>query len=449
MRVVLFCLLSILSLVCRASILPSGAFVITQAAWQTHNSQYLTKPASLMKLLTATAAWDQLGPSFEFHTILNVRKVAPHEADVLLTFQGDPTLQLDDLLALLSHLKAAGIRKISHFSIDDSAYSGHPWGVGQVWNDHGICFAAPTSAIIVNQNCVLGNLKATTPGQKAKLHLNRYAGFEVDNEVVTQDLPKDQCEPLLTARSDNHYLLSGCLSTQQKYLPMAFSVIDEHRYIQAILTRALKDLGVDWSKQLDYHAKWDHVDQQWVHSSKPLKVLLKKMLKHSDNVIADSLFKRLGAHYSQHSGSFTSGEKGLWQSLEKLGITKQNQVVRDGSGLSRENLLYAATLYNVLLLWRDNPKFRPLIDDLPISGIDGTLKYRRSLFHKPFYRHVLAKTGSMSGVANLAGYIKVKGKLKPFVLMANQLASLDESQSSTKALGSYEQQFLLKGFNNR
>ncbi|MFM2481210.1 D-alanyl-D-alanine carboxypeptidase/D-alanyl-D-alanine-endopeptidase [Celerinatantimonas sp. YJH-8] len=450
MRIVIGGLLLLIStLAVGRGLEPNGSLVVTQSSWQHQNTQYLVKPASLMKLVTATAALSQLGADFHFNTVLEINAFSSSQADIRLIFQGDPTLTLTQLQTLLSHLKQAGIRSVRHFYIDDSIYSGHPWGIGQVWNDHGICFAAPVSAIMVNRNCILGNLKPTQSGQLTRLHTQNYAGVSFDNQVITGDVGQLKCEPLLMATSHNHFVLTGCLPKQNGVMPLAFSVMDPRLYIQAIVTKYFKQNEISWSHQLMFNkGHLARVTQQWSNQSKPLSELLKEMLKHSDNLIADSLFKRLGvAVDDSQSGSYQSGAEAVWQILAKYGIQKSNQILMDGSGLSRENLLYADTLYKVLQLWQNHVRFRPLIDDLPVAGVDGTLRYRHALLKKPFVSHVFAKTGSMAGVANLAGYIQKAHQLRPFVMLASQLADTDPKLSSTELIQIFEQNFLQSGFN--
>lgn len=424
---------------------PPGALVITQAPWQQRHTEFLAKPASLMKLVTATAAWQTLGPDFRFATQLRYQRIDEQRGRVQLSFSGDPTLRIDDLIALFHQLKAAGVTHITELTIDDALYAGHPWGNGQVWNDHGICFAAPTTAIIISHNCIRGNLKPTQIGQPARLYMADYAGVEFTNHVVTEAAGEKPCEALHQVTSDNHFTLTGCIDRQRRVLPLAFSVVNVRAYLIAILERITDNQGIKWSGQPNFAAIDQALyPQALTHQSAPLTTLLRRMLKRSDNLIADSLFKQLGAQ-QYGIGTYQNSAEVVWQVLAAHQILRRNQVIQDGSGLSRENLLYAATLYDVLTLWRDEPTFSPLIDLLPIAGRDGTLKYRRSVLVPALKGHIQAKTGSMAGVSNLAGYVKSSQGLIPFVLMANQVSADDEAESAIKRMAHYERTWLLKG----
>lgn len=427
---------------------PPGALVITQASWQQRHTEFLAKPASLMKLVTATAAWQTLGPDFRFATQLRYQRIDPQTGRVQLSFSGDPTLRIDDLISLFHQLKSAGVTHITELTIDDSLYAGHPWGTGQVWNDHGICFAAPTTAIIVSHNCIRGNLKPTQVGQPARLYMADYAGVAFTNHVITQAPGEPPCEALHQVTSDNHFTLSGCIDRRRRVLPLAFSVVNVRAYLTAIIQRMTENQGIEWSGQPTFAAIDQALyPQAFTHQSASLTKLIHRMLKRSDNLIADSLFKQLGAQ-RYGTGTYQNSAEVVWQILAEHQIARRNQVIQDGSGLSRENLLYASTLYQILTLWRDNPTFSPLIDALPIAGRDGTLKYRRSVQSPVLKGHIQAKTGSMAGVSNLAGYVITSQGLSPFVLIANQVSADDEAQSAIKRMTDYETDWLLQSIAN-
>lgn len=427
---------------------PQGALVQTMAPWQAKpQQQYLAKPASITKLLTATAAWQTLGPKFVFKTQLHFKKVVAHQADVQLIFSGDPTLKLDNLIELISKLKRQGITKIRHFQIDDSRYGGHQWGLGQVWNDHGICFAAPISAAIVDHNCVLGNLKPTQIGQPGRLFVASFAGVSFSNQTLTTN-NEDNCEPLHAVNSDNHFRIYGCIGKDRKVLPLAFSVVNVRSYVKALVSKIIMNDKMTLSDKIIFAKVLKPYSNTFTHSSKPLAKLLHHMLKHSDNVIADSLTKQLAYAKTGLSGTFKSGVKVIWQVLAEHHINRENQVLNDGSGLSRENLIYPKTIYKVLKLWRDDSQFRPLIANLPVAGVDGTLRYRSSVMSAPLKANVIAKTGSMNGVSNLAGFVKIHAQLVPFVIMSNQVSSSDSDESAVDIMKENETKWLTAGMNH-
>ncbi|WP_438462351.1 D-alanyl-D-alanine carboxypeptidase/D-alanyl-D-alanine endopeptidase [Marinomonas sp. PE14-40] len=457
---------------------PKGALVITQSDWHSQNTQYLANPASLMKILTATLATETLGKNYRFKTELaydeKTLKKDRLSGPLTLTLTGDPSFTQKNLHSLLMTLSKAGVKKLDKVEIDASRYQGHAWSLGQVWNDHGICFAAPTSAAMINRNCVFGNLKATKAGQLAHFYLTPNSPLIVENQVVTLAANQaESCQILLKVLGANHYRLTGCIDEKRKTLPLGFSANEANTFFAHILLQELTLLGFGSEIEVSFidHApswlaKTDKSVKRITHHSTPLPKLVTRMLQRSDNLIADALFKASGHQYALNEAAdvaslktldaYQKGSLALMSLLDKNQIDSQGLVVRDGSGLSRENLLYATSLYQVLELWLSHPKFAWLVEVLPIAAQSGTLKNRESLKHDMLKGRVLAKSGSMQGVVNLAGFVQVadekKGlKLRPFVFMVNQFSkskAVKPAKFSIEelALFKFESGFLIQGF---
>jgi len=143
-------------------------------------------------------------------------------------------------------------------------------------------------------------------------------------------------------------------------------------------------------------------------------------MKESDNLIADILFKTIGAEYFQQPGNYRNGAKAMREILADKGLSLTSNVIADGSGLSRHNLVSAQTMFNVLEYIINHDDELQLLNTMPISGVDGTLQYRRGLLTKKLTGKVVAKTGSLKGLSNLVGIVKTeKNHMVPFVLMVS------------------------------
>ncbi|MFN9315257.1 MAG: D-alanyl-D-alanine carboxypeptidase/D-alanyl-D-alanine-endopeptidase, partial [Microcystis sp.] len=123
--------------------------------------------------------------------------------------------------------------------------------------------------------------------------------------------------------------------------------------------------------------------------SEPLAYLVEKVNKNSDNLLAETLLQMLG------------GVSGLQETLTKLGINSDSYKIGDGSGLSRQNLIKPNTLGQILQLMAENPDYRR---SLAIGGVDGTLTNR--FRQTPLEGRLQAKTGTLTGVTALAGYLE-------------------------------------------
>jgi D-alanyl-D-alanine carboxypeptidase/D-alanyl-D-alanine-endopeptidase (penicillin-binding protein 4) len=147
------------------------------------------------------------------------------------------------------------------------------------------------------------------------------------------------------------------------------------------------------------------------------------MLKKSDNLIADNLTKALGAKFFIQPGSFANGTKAIKQILfTKANIDLEAFPLADGSGLSRNNLMSSAAMAKVLhYIWQHDDTLN-LISRMPSAGIDGTLKYRQSMRKAPIKGAITAKSGSVYGSYNMAGFgLNEQGK--PSTLFIQFIAS--------------------------
>ncbi len=129
------------------------------------------------------------------------------------------------------------------------------------------------------------------------------------------------------------------------------------------------------------------------------------MLKRSDNLIADTLTKTLGAKFFVQPGSFTNGTEAIKQIIfSNTGIDIRNARLEDGSGLSRNNRISAKSMAAILrYIWQHEQELN-LIAIMPKSGESGTLQYRQSMRKAPIKGQLIAKSGSLYGTYNMAGY---------------------------------------------
>lgn len=154
-------------------------------------------------------------------------------------------------------------------------------------------------------------------------------------------------------------------------------------------------------------------------TSPTLKVILDWTLTWSDNLLAD----RIARAASKSAGNTPDNpgvEKTFRKLLEDLGISSANLVVKDGSGLSKENRVTASQISQLLMAISHNPMFEPLIKGLPVGGITGTLSERFIETAPNAVGLVRAKTGTLNGTTNLAGFIDSEDHEYIFVVIADK-----------------------------
>ncbi|CAE6912504.1 COG2027 D-alanyl-D-alanine carboxypeptidase (penicillin-binding protein 4) [Vibrio sp. B1FLJ16] len=369
-----------------------------------HPTEQLFPPASTLKIVTALAAKLELGDDFRFRTTLETSA-----SDAVINFVGDPTLQTEDLKKLLTLAKKNGLSKIEgDLWLDNSVFTGYNRAVGWPWDILGVCYSAPASAITLNKNCVQASIYTQKNGG-TRVFVPEHQPIQVKSsvETVSKSIQKSRhCDLGLLSNPDNHYELQGCLIEREKPLPLNFAVQDTERYTTRILATLLSELNIQVKGKVRVGSapqKQRKLVAQ--HQSKPLPDLLDKMLKESDNLIADTLTKTLGAKFFVQPGSFSNGTEAIKQIIfAKTGVDIRQARLEDGSGLSRNNRISAAKMAELLrYIWK-NDKTLNLITNMPKSGESGTLQYRQSMRSAPIKGQLIAKSGSLYGTHNMAGY---------------------------------------------
>lgn len=387
----------------------------------TGNTELLLPPASTQKVITALAAKLWLPDTFRYETQL-IQK----DKNLILAFSGDPNLTSADLKTLFSQYKAKqGDRIQGDILLDQSAFDGIEQPVAVPWDNLGICYSAPSTALSLDQNCFEGALYRNKTG-KTRLFVPKHFPVSIKNESTVVD-PNNKpalelCQLNLKASMDNNYLLQGCVAQSPKLIPLKFALQDTGQYAQVMIKHILRQLGIKLQGQIivmpteqkisPYHPK--QVIAR--HLSAPLPYLLQTMLVKSDNLIANNLLKTIGSTWYQTAGNFSNGSSAIKAILkEKAGIDLSRAQLADGSGLSRNNKVSARQMADILTyIWQQDANLQ-LIELLPISGKTGTLAYRKSMQAIEIKDKIAAKSGFITGSYNMMGYVLDKQR-KPYAI---------------------------------
>ncbi|MGY0614214.1 serine-type D-Ala-D-Ala carboxypeptidase [Vibrio sp. FJH11] len=369
-----------------------------------HPTEQLFPPASTLKIVTALAAKLELGDNFRFRTTIETSS-----SDTVIRFVGDPTLQTQDLKNLLILATKSGLKRIEgDLWLDNSLFTGYNRAIGWPWDILGVCYSAPASTITLDRNCVQASIYTQKNGGTRVFvpeHQPIYVKSSV--ETVSRAIQKSRhCDLDLLANPDNRYELRGCLVDRKDPLPLKFAVQDPDLYTSKKLETLLKQLNIELKGKIRVgNAPKKQRKLLAQHQSKPLPDLLDLMLKRSDNLIADTLTKTLGAKFFVQPGSFTNGTEAIKQIIfANTGVDIRQARLEDGSGLSRNNRISATKMADILrYIWKHEKELH-LIAIMPKSGESGTLQYRQSMRNAPIKGQLIAKSGSIYGTYNMAGY---------------------------------------------
>ncbi len=404
-----------------------------------YHSKQMALPASTMKVLTALAALLQLGPDYRFHTQLESKGTINDgtlQGDLVARFGGDPTLTRQDLRNMVTTLKKQGVKHIQgNLVIDTSVFASHDEAPGWPWNDLTQCFSAPPGAAIVDRNCFSVSLySAPNPGDKAFIRVASYYPVNMFSQVRTlaKGSPDAQyCELDVVPGELNRFTLTGCMTQRAEPLPLAFAIQDGASYAGALLKAELQAADIDYSGHLLRQTQVTQPANVLAETqSAPLHDLLKIMLKKSDNMIADTVFRTIGHERFGVPGTWRAGSDAVRQILrQKANVDLGNSIQVDGSGLSRHDLISPATMMQALQYIAQNDQQLNFISMLPLAGYDGTLRYRGGLHEAGVDGKVSAKTGSLQGVYNLAGFMTTaSGQRVAFVQYLSGYAVPPEDQ---------------------
>ncbi|MEO9077884.1 MAG: D-alanyl-D-alanine carboxypeptidase/D-alanyl-D-alanine-endopeptidase [Rhodanobacter sp.] len=412
-------------------------------ALYTHRAEKLLQPASTAKLFTAALTLANLGPDYRMTTrLLSSGKLRNGRLDghLVLYGTGDPTLgtgsSADWAKQLAIQLTARGIKQIQGDLVaDDSYFTGPPFGTGWEADDLQSWFAVPSSALSVDENIVNIMVKpGASAGMLASITVAPLNGITKLLGQIGTTLPRARSDINLyrAPGSDTLYAFGSvpARSSESRFrLAMTDPALQAGRQLrQALVKSGIHLTGtvrvLHWPQ--DDRALLAHVDTLAEVRSPPLLEVLQRGLKRSQNLYLQNLLLDVGAHEQAAEAAPATGFTGtesyairaLRRLLKELGIATNASQLTEGTGLSRRDLVTPDAMVHLLGYLDAQPYAQQLRAALPLAGVDGTLIHR--MRDTPAAGNVQAKTGSMTYVHCLAGYVtSATGEKLAFAIMLN------------------------------
>jgi D-alanyl-D-alanine carboxypeptidase/D-alanyl-D-alanine-endopeptidase (penicillin-binding protein 4) len=413
----------------------------TRETLYAHNNQKLLMPASTMKIVTLAAAGTRLGWDFRYDTELYASGMIANgtlDGDLIVVGSGDPSLMAGDgtgasvFSTWADRLQQLGVRTVAGRIIgDDRAFEQRELGFGWSWDDLADDYAAGVGALQYNENAVRVIVTpGPAPGDPGGVSVEPAgAGILVLNGVTTSvagALPALEADRLPGSRT---LRLSGTIPQGAHASALDASVDNPTLFFVESLRRALIERGLDVRGEAadvdDLHPAPPLARSLKVatHQSPPLSALAVRLMKVSQNQYAETFLKTLALHTSAGGQATAAAARDLAQQLfEAWGVDGGSLIQRDGSGLSRYDYVTAEALATILVHLYEDPAARgPFTASLPVVG-DGTLANR--LKGTAADGRLRAKTGSMSNVRAMAGYVDT-ADAEPlvFAIIANNFDS--------------------------
>lgn len=374
------------------------------------NSKTPMVPASTLKLITSSAALDTLGNDYSFSTKL----YKSTNNDLYLKLGADPFLSYLDLEQLIEIAKSKNIFSPKNIYLDSSIFDNVEWGEGWQWDDDLNPLMPKFSAYNLDGNLLKIEITPTNNNTPASIVTKPFYPITFMNFVTTDFAEKTNSVSIERNNSiaPNVINVSGVISKTEI---LRIPVNNQKMYFSLRLEEAIRN------KKLDY---FNPIRNQVLPKSNVYLVgeinheiseAMSVILKQSNNLVAETLFKLAGAKWANSSGSLKNSLEMLDAYFKKLGISSEDIKIVDGSGVSKNNIMTADFMTSFLVLKSKEDNFEQFKTYLPIPG-EGTLK-NRMLYFKDTLN---AKTGTLSDSSAIAGYIKSrKGRVYAFDIMIN------------------------------
>ena len=355
-------------------------------------------PASTLKWITAMAVADSIGLEEQLTTSVYVqgsKEGSTLKGNIIIEGGADPDLNYDHIESLSREIYIkAGIRKVEgSVLVDDSLFAEEGLGAGWSWDDLSYRYGAPYSALSINQNTTKVVFRG---GKTVRWNIEELKGcFELEAEESSD-------EDVFVERvlGKNTIKAGGPIYDLKKTASAHVSLLSPADCTQTVLSQGLKKRGIKIkNNEMSLSGAKELVV---AHHSPSVAQLLDTMLKWSQNLYAENLTVLLDPASSQKK--LSNATKVVAQLLQRAKIEQESYRIVDGSGLSRYNLLTPDVLSRMSIWLKDQPYGQKLKEMLPVAGVSGTLAKRMN--KGPLYQNVRAKTGSMSNVHNLTGFVK-------------------------------------------
>ena len=419
------------------------------------------RPASNMKLYTVATAFDRLTPDYHFITSAYVKEKPEDgkvKGDLVIYGRGDPSIAarfnngdyFKGINDLADRIVAAGVKRLKGDLVGDESYfNGAPLGSGWEWDDLTWSYGAQVSALNINDNAIdltvkpggrVGAPVVVTTGPPA-------AGFmTIANRAITSARGSKNELQLYRGVGENTLEITGSIPLGDAGFIGGVAIPDPALAFVSMFRDALVKRGVKIDgrvRTVNARSGGSIVPNTSVASppstivsspveiaslqSPPFSLIAAHTLKPSQNQYTEIILRTLGkvrltpmgqSLMATNQDNETAGLEVVRNFLHQAGVGDSDLVLSDGSGLSRNDMITANATVQLLTFMSKHKYFAQFRDALPIAGVDGTLRTRMK--GTPAEGNVRAKTGSLSSVASLSGYVTTAaGEHLVFSMMLN------------------------------
>jgi len=368
--------------------------------------------ASVNKLFITAAAIKLLGQDFRFKT--SVYGQVPDTngtttKNLYIKGGGDPLFVSESMWYLVNRLSALGIKTInSDIVLDDSLFPAAE--IYEETDDR--AYSARISSLSVNFNSIaLSVISGIHPNFLIDPPLGEY-------EVISKARSSKAQTDIGIERAGNHVYVSGNVNNSNYGNKWVYRNIDDpFSYFAEVLKLHLKWRGIDLKGKVMRGETAKDADLLFDVESRRLSEIIMEMNKFSNNFIAEQTIRALACKVSKKC-DLNAALEAVFNYLSEQGLGHKDFDIVNASGYSRSNKAKPKSFVKFLEKVYEDFEIAPeFVNSLSIAGVDGTI--RRTISEKELKGKLRAKTGSLTGVRSLAGYLYSDNHVYAFIIVAN------------------------------
>ncbi|WP_237563698.1 D-alanyl-D-alanine carboxypeptidase/D-alanyl-D-alanine endopeptidase [Halalkalibacter okhensis] len=386
-----------------------------------YNGSTRLRPASNMKIFTAAAALAVLGENYTFETELytdgNIKWTILN-GNVYVKGKGDPTLLKKDIDQLVETIAKKGIKFIRGDVIgDDSWYDNTRYSIDLPWSDETTYYGSAISALTASSDldydagAIIVKVCPQTIGKTGKIQIEPQTDYvEIINETETVSTDETTNVTIKRKHGTNEIFIKGTISIKDPEVLKTVAIWEPTDYVLSLFKESLHEKGIKVLGEIKRGETPENASLLGVHESIPLSELMVPFMKLSNNGHAEVLVKEMGK-VMKEEGTWERGLEVLEKELSSFGVDTDSLVIRDGSGISHISLVSANQLTKLLFLAQSESWYPVFFHSLPSVGgkerVDRGTLYTR-LTNTEASGKVRAKTGTLTTVSTLSGYVETK-----------------------------------------
>lgn len=385
----------------------------TQETIYKKNEKMLLHPASNMKVITSATALEFLDSNFTFKTSVYHSGIIMDSVcygDVYVVGGCDPDFTSEDLDTLVKNVKDFGIKEIrGNIYGDVTAMDSLFWGNGWMWDDDPSSDFPYMTPLIINDACIEIAFEPGFIGKSINYSLIPQTDyFDVSNTSITT---KEDTSNFKVTRDwlnrGNEIMIEGDISYRRKPDTVQINIVNPEYYFLYLLKENLEKSGVSFYGKIDTGMVPEFSNFIYAKERRFDEVIV-NLNKESDNLSAEMTLRALSKVYKKEKASAENGTKMIDSLVNRIGLNHKDYRYVDGSGVSHYNIVTTELMVELLKYFYNTSeeKYTTLKNSFPIAGIDGTLENR--MRRTKAYRNVYAKTGTLTGVSTLSGYLTSK-----------------------------------------